>query len=432
MPFLTDLDSRAAVKGSRDPLGIQQIWTRLGRHVVGNLTTVSTSVRDYATLLLGYHFAEQVAEHAGPGSELATFMKWEQLAAYCRARCNSDFVFRGTEKVQRILSEGTRICLSADRNHQILSNQKIYGLWGLYTVPARSSGLLDGEPARLTPTARAFVEEQYLPRLGGSTGRHVSRILDLLRQNQARLDIAKADEPLAKAVAMVLAKKLTAKENAFYREHLLYGGPQDATQGLQKQAAELFAPTFGDESWGFTPTALRHFAKEARAPSRSWEKVAHNLDRIATCETVMGPAAMLFSYMLGLDGKSMKTAADRVREAWGPGLRTVKPASFGELHPEIASGDKPTGDRWVAVAEAFAGGDYGCAVATLVDQNKAVMAARGGAAWIEIRKGALHVRVRDENGRLPDQDEVGDLWRFPYFLDSLQTVGATLQESDHD
>src|SRR3989442_15950904 len=32
-PFLTDLDSRAAVKGSRDPLGIQQIWTRLGRHV---------------------------------------------------------------------------------------------------------------------------------------------------------------------------------------------------------------------------------------------------------------------------------------------------------------------------------------------------------------------------------------------------------------
>ena len=124
MPFLTDLDSRAAVKGSRDPLGIQQIWTRLGRHVVGNLTTVSTSVRDYATLLLGYHFAEQVAEHAGPGSELATFMKWEQLAAYCRARCNSDFVFRGTEKVQRILSEGTRICLSADRNHQILSNDR--------------------------------------------------------------------------------------------------------------------------------------------------------------------------------------------------------------------------------------------------------------------------------------------------------------------
>jgi len=46
-PFLTDIDPQAAIKGSRDPLGIQPIWTRLGRHVVGNLTTVSSSVRDF-------------------------------------------------------------------------------------------------------------------------------------------------------------------------------------------------------------------------------------------------------------------------------------------------------------------------------------------------------------------------------------------------
>ncbi len=31
MPFLTALDSRAKIKGSRDPLGIQPIWTRLRR-----------------------------------------------------------------------------------------------------------------------------------------------------------------------------------------------------------------------------------------------------------------------------------------------------------------------------------------------------------------------------------------------------------------
>src|ERR1044072_4136812 len=67
-PFLTDLDSRAAVKGSRDPLGIQQIWTRMGRHVVGNLTTVSNSVRDFTTLLLGYYFAERIADGQGPGT----------------------------------------------------------------------------------------------------------------------------------------------------------------------------------------------------------------------------------------------------------------------------------------------------------------------------------------------------------------------------
>lgn len=79
-PFLTDLDSHA-VKGSRDPLGIQQIWTRLGQTVVGNLTTVSNSVRDFTTLLVGYYFTEQLAKDLGVGSELSVFLKWEQLAA---------------------------------------------------------------------------------------------------------------------------------------------------------------------------------------------------------------------------------------------------------------------------------------------------------------------------------------------------------------
>ncbi len=30
-PFLTDIDPQAAIKGSRDPLGIQPIWTRRRR-----------------------------------------------------------------------------------------------------------------------------------------------------------------------------------------------------------------------------------------------------------------------------------------------------------------------------------------------------------------------------------------------------------------
>jgi hypothetical protein len=160
IPFLTKLDPRGAVKGSRDPLGVQPIWTRFGRHVVGNLTTVSTSVRDFTTLLLGYHFAEQLAAES-PGSELSTFLKWEQLAAYARAAVNGDTAFRGTERVQKALSEGGRVSISDDQASQILADQKIYGLWGLYTVPGRSSGLLEGDPARLTPAARALVEGLY-------------------------------------------------------------------------------------------------------------------------------------------------------------------------------------------------------------------------------------------------------------------------------
>ena len=80
-PFLTDIDPQAAIKGSRDPLGIQPIWTRLGRHVVGNLTTVSSSVRDFTTTILGYYFAERVANEEGGDSDLAVFLRWEQLSS---------------------------------------------------------------------------------------------------------------------------------------------------------------------------------------------------------------------------------------------------------------------------------------------------------------------------------------------------------------
>jgi hypothetical protein len=163
VPFLTELDSRAAVKGSRDPLGIQSIWTRLGRHVVGNLTTVSDSVLDFTVLLLGYYFAEQLTEESGPGTELPVFLRWEQLAAYARAEVNEEHGFRGTERVRKNLPEGHRVTISAERTHQILGNQKIYGLWGLYTMPARASGLLDGDPVRLTPPAMEFVQKRYLP-----------------------------------------------------------------------------------------------------------------------------------------------------------------------------------------------------------------------------------------------------------------------------
>lgn len=62
MPFLTDIDSRAAIKGSRDRLGAQAIWTPLGWHVVGGLTTNAMSVRDFVVLLLGYWLIEKLDE----------------------------------------------------------------------------------------------------------------------------------------------------------------------------------------------------------------------------------------------------------------------------------------------------------------------------------------------------------------------------------
>ena len=74
IPFLTALDSRAALKGSRDALGAQQLWTKLGRTVIGNLTTVSNSARDFTITLLGHHFAEVVASDMPSSSRLVVVL----------------------------------------------------------------------------------------------------------------------------------------------------------------------------------------------------------------------------------------------------------------------------------------------------------------------------------------------------------------------
>lgn len=62
VPFLTQIDPRAKLKGSVDPLGLQPLWTRPGRRTIRNLTTVTTSLRELTTPMLGIRFAERLVE----------------------------------------------------------------------------------------------------------------------------------------------------------------------------------------------------------------------------------------------------------------------------------------------------------------------------------------------------------------------------------
>lgn len=427
-PFLTEIDSRAKVKGARDPLGIQQIWTRLGRHVVGNLTTVSNSVRDFSILLLGCHFAQQLGDDLGPGSELATFIKWEQLASYARAFVNGEKGFRGTERVWKTLSEGPQVTLSDDRAFQILGNQKIYGLWGLYTVPARSSSLLEGDPPRLTLPALELVETVYLPILEAGAGKGAARILDILRPPRKTIDLKKAEAGIAKAVARAVQPRIRDNERGFFREYLLHGGPQDSTEGRQRQLADLLEETLAQDDFQWSVPVVADLAKAAYRRGEACHALAHRLERIRCCETVLAPMSALFQHLLGKrDGTAITTIAGELQEQWGKGLRTIDAQAFGALKGEIGAGDAENGERWVAIADAAARGDYGQLIETLLAQNKAVMASRGGVPWAEQESGKLRIRVREEQGELPQRDALGSLWRFPYFLDSLRRVAAALQ-----
>jgi hypothetical protein len=431
-PFLTQLDSRAAIKGSRDPLGVMSIWSRLGREVIGNVTTISSSVRDFKVLLLGYYFAEQVARETGGGDELRSFLKWEQLAAYARAVVNRDRSFRGTERVLRRLNDGDRIRLSVDHSAQILGDQKTYGLWGLYSVPTRASGLLEGDPGRLTAAARDLVERVYLPVLTAA-GLRDGAIVARLRVNEHTLDLRQGSKDMVvlEAVAKVLAT-LRAGEREVLRTHVLYGGPNDPTHGVQRALADLLATTLDDNDWALSPETVATLARRARERDEVGGRLADGLERIRHCELLVAPAVAVFEYALSCDGQPLSQVAAAVAQQWGTVPRsTIDVEAIRRLEPSLRAwaGDRDSGARWVRVADALHSARYDEALQILLAHNAAMMTARSAAApWVVVRDGKLDVRFRDERlMELPQGSELPTYWQNPYFISSLRNIALELR-----
>ena len=86
-------------------------------------------------------------------SELALFLKFEQLAAYSRWGTAGDDEFRGVERVKRRLGEEAAVRLSAQPADQILSNQKVYGPLGALLGPGEGQRPARARQAR--PVARS-------------------------------------------------------------------------------------------------------------------------------------------------------------------------------------------------------------------------------------------------------------------------------------
>lgn len=405
----------------------------MGRRVIGNLTTVSNSVRDFTVTMLGYYFAERVAEATGVSDDLNVFLRWEQLAAYTRGGLNEDWVFRGTERTKRNWYAADRIRLGVDSTSFILSDQKTYGLWGLYSVPSRSSGLLESSPTRLTAEARQFVEENYLSVLDGKVNGHGKALVDLLAKRTSELRPRPQDRDCAlfEAVAKVLRRQFSSGERLFYSRYLIDGGPTDSTQGGQRLLADAMRKTLSMQDWRLSSVSVSHLAKSCRAEaSDAGRQVAIYLDRITVAEQLLAPCASFFSYLLQNDKQRLDDIAASMRNQWGSGLGSIDSERLKEIKPELvdASGKDESAERWLTISTALSEGDYACAITYLIDQNREVMMLRGAAApWIEIRDGKLHVKFVADTGELPTQEQLPSHWIHSYFLDSLRTVTKELE-----
>ncbi len=425
-PFLTDLDTRAAVKGSRDPLGVQPIWTRFGRRIVGNLTTVSTSVRDFTALLMGYYFVQRIEDAGGTEAPMSVMLKWEQLAAYARAEINKDWTFRGTERVKKALGAGSRVRIAADSSAQILSNQRIYGISGVYTVAARSSGFLVGEPLRLAPVAHKLVEDVYLPLFAEAGMREATEIVSRLGESHFVLDVRGNGRRLLEPIGKLLQRRVRAAERGVYQDGLLKGGPLDRTAGIQEVLAHVLSKSLDDPDWRLASGSMKRLERAARSQGAQGERLADHLNRIRTCESLLAPAVACFSLLMGSEGQTPRQVATTMRKHWGESVSSIDAGAVSALESEVseATGDAESGAKWTRTAQAFADGQYELAISLLLDLNCAVMKARAGtAAWIELRGDYLRVRFRDDdNPSLPARDELRDYWVHSYFIHALRMM----------
>jgi hypothetical protein len=408
------------------------VWSRFGRRVIGNLTTVSNSVRGFTTLLLGYYFAEQAQERWGrdAGTTLDLFLKFEQLAAYCRfhASEHGDTDFRGVERVSLKLAQTSSVQIGAAQDTQILSNQKIYGLWGLFSVPARNSGLLNQEELTLTPPAKEHVERFLLPSLKSGGLKDPAVLLELLKPDRVTVHLESRHATLASALAGTLQQKVERKEAGFYQRHLLEGGDSDATGGRQQRLAELIRKLSPDTD--FDMRELQTVVREA--DKQGWDELSSHLEAIGALEPLLVAAAQAFALLCSRDGVELADVTRELADRWKGGLQFMNQEKLESELPTLVQGysDETAARRLLETAKALSLGDFPHALKLLLEQNAFVMRSRHGAEpWVRVDGGRLKVHFADEVDTLSTKTELKSLWKNTYFINSLKRVAMTLVDA---
>ena len=314
------------------PLGAQTIWTAFGRRVVTNLTTQTNSARGFTILLLGRYLVGRAIEDGRIGRDLAldAFLRFEQVGAYVRcAAHNVQGDIRGIERVRSRLEEHAgRVPIRAGPDGCILGDQRVNGLWGLFSTSARVSGLIPDDPVGLTPAATAFVEREYLPVL-----RPAMEPLSHLVARDGTLDTDTPDEVFS-TLSEVLPESFTGKEREFYGEYIR-DGLHVGTPGANRQRTfrELLVHHVELDS----RTGRSDFTSLREAARSVDEELSNCLDRITRLEAVLAPAMSLFDFMLTCHHRRLGDIADELMHRWGNAVPHIDAEKNRDLLPDIGA-----------------------------------------------------------------------------------------------
>lgn len=398
MPFLSLLDDRAKPKGSRDPLGFELVWSHFGRKVIGNLTTITSSMDNFAVALLGFFLANQLAANEQEGNRhkkiREAFLRYEQLTGYVRYLGDAGDIMGITRVQKRMQDDSFKLMLGIGAEQQILSDQASYGLWGLYSTAARDTGLVEGNNRTLTPLGLSLTEA-ILKQLGDA-GDH---LFGLLSSSKA-LDRIKLEQ-----LAPVFMRSIRHESVQEPLLNALMSGSEP--QGVQQELWKITQTLFKGESTRID--SISDFVTEVlkTTPGPELKKALHD---IMAVERVLVAANNIFHYCRRKDGESIDSILDVLNGRY----------SYAYLPQALPETDFPRRDTLRIILEAFQQNDARRVVTELLLLNKAVMQQRSGAPWVELETGdTLRVRVKSEKAELREQEELEQSWDYDYFIGSF-------------
>lgn len=419
MPFISLFDERARPKGSRDPLGFEVTWSHFGRRLVGNLTTITSSVTNFKVALLGFVCAHEVStdSHSVQRARQVwqSFMRYEQLAAYLRLHGETDNTLMGVNRAKdryEQLSEPPYepLILSDSGSSQILSNQSSYGLWGLYSSAMREAGLVEGDDRKPTEFGQ--------------------RIVDAMLANNPQLkDKIKARIQTDYRLTWEDLQALSSEFSSVLKEH-------SADQALVRQllthahdnaeAAKLYERLYGltmrwlptaDESKGWVQWRAGYL-DFLIANSKDTDLVERAGD-ILRVEPTMVFCNILFDYL--------RSQHDCLSEKVEHTLQARWPALVSALPNKLPDRQFPNREFLTKALELAGAQDIDGVIRHILEHNKSVMVRRGGATWVEIDgQGKIRTRVRTEKDWLPKSEtDIANLWHYDYFLIAYLNVART-------
>ncbi len=396
MPFLTLLDDRARPKGSRDPLGFELVWTYFGRKVVGNLTTITSSLENFSVALLGFHFANQLVINVEPdGRHKAVrgyFLCYEQVAAYLRYYQGSKSIMGINRVSQRIQDETNKsLPIGIHPERQILSDQASYGMWGLYSSAMRDTGLISGADRNLT-----------------AVGMEIARTLEGKLDKSSLIRFFKADkvlkEELQKYATVFMSALNDEQINQKLLENLLNGS---GNKDLQVELWEKTRWLIHNQSLPDTKNAL--IERLVAIDISSSLKI--QLQRIQEIERVLVAINNVFHYCRSQHGVDLGTVIKKLEE---------QDYDYAYLPGNLSDSDFPHKDMIEGALLSLKSRDYRKLIVQVIELNKTVMKQRKGAAWVEVESGKkLSVVMKNETAQLLTHEQLQTRWDYDYFLGSF-------------